>query len=46
MNDKQIYAALEISDHEVRLIVGEFFRRTDRPAALDLIDSFGKGQKQ
>ncbi len=25
MNDKQIYAALEISDHEVRLIVGEFF---------------------
>ena len=25
MNDKQIYAALEISDHEIRLIVGEFF---------------------
>ena len=25
MNDKQIYAALEISDQEVRLIVGEFF---------------------
>ncbi len=25
MNDKQIYAALEISDHEVRMIVGEFF---------------------
>lgn len=25
MTDKQIYAALEISDHEVRMIVGEFF---------------------
>ena len=25
MNNKQIYAALEISDHEVRMIVGEFF---------------------
>ena len=25
MNDKQIYAALEISDHEVRMIIGEFF---------------------
>lgn len=25
MNDKQIFAAVEVSDHEVRLIVGEFF---------------------
>jgi cell division protein FtsA len=25
MNDKQIYAALDIADHEVRMIVGEFF---------------------
>lgn len=25
MNNKQIYAALEIADHEIRLIVGEFF---------------------
>lgn len=25
MNDKQIFAAVEIADHEVRLIVGEFF---------------------
>ncbi len=25
MSDKQIFASLEISDHEVRLIVGEFF---------------------
>ena len=23
--DKQIFAALEIADHEVRLLVGEFF---------------------
>ena len=25
MNDKQIFTAVEVSDHEVRLIVGEFF---------------------
>ncbi len=25
MSDKQIFAALEVADHEVRLIVGEFF---------------------
>ncbi len=25
MNDKQIFAAIEVSDHEVRLVVGEFF---------------------
>ncbi|MCR4950953.1 MAG: cell division protein FtsA [Solobacterium sp.] len=25
MDDKQIFAAVEVSDHEVRLIVGEFF---------------------
>ena len=25
MSEKQIFAALEIADHEVRLIVGEFF---------------------
>lgn len=25
MNNKQIFAALEIADHEIRLIVGEFF---------------------
>ncbi|MCR5229948.1 MAG: cell division protein FtsA [Solobacterium sp.] len=25
MSDKQIFAALEVTDHEVRLIVGEFF---------------------
>ncbi|MDD6560852.1 MAG: cell division protein FtsA [Lactimicrobium massiliense] len=25
MNDKQIFAAVEVSDHEARLIVGEFF---------------------
>lgn len=25
MNDKQIYAALEITNHEVRLMIGEFF---------------------
>ncbi|MBR2812493.1 MAG: cell division protein FtsA [Solobacterium sp.] len=25
MNEKQIYAALEASDHEVRLVIGEFF---------------------
>ena len=24
MNDQQIYAALELADHEVRLLVGEF----------------------
>lgn len=23
--DKQIFAALEVADHEIRLIVGEFF---------------------
>lgn len=25
MNDKEIYASLEVSDHEVRMVVGEFF---------------------
>ncbi len=25
MAEKQIFAAVEVSDHEVRLIVGEFF---------------------
>jgi cell division protein FtsA len=25
VSEKQIFAALEIADHEVRLIVGEFF---------------------
>lgn len=25
MNNKQIFAAIEISDHEIRLIIGEFF---------------------
>ena len=23
--DKQIFAALEVADHEIRLIIGEFF---------------------
>ena len=25
MDKKQIYAALEIADHEIRLIIGEFY---------------------
>ena len=25
MSDKQIYASVEIADHEVRLVVGEFY---------------------
>jgi cell division protein FtsA len=25
MSDKQIFAALEAADHEIRLVVGEFF---------------------
>ena len=25
MTDKQIYAAIEAADHEVRLVIGEFF---------------------
>lgn len=41
MNDKQIYAALEISDHEVRMIVGEFFNTRFNIIKVERIPCYG-----
>ena len=41
MSDKQIFAALEVADHEVRLIVGEFFNTRFNVIKVERIPCFG-----
>ena len=41
MSDKQIFAAVEISDHEVRLVVGEFFNTRFNIIKVERIPCFG-----
>jgi cell division protein FtsA len=41
MSDKQIFAALEVADHEVRLVVGEFFNTRFNIIRVDRVPCFG-----
>ena len=41
MSDKQIFAAVEISDHEVRLVVGEFFNTRFNIIKVERIPCYG-----
>lgn len=41
MSDKQIFASVEIADHEVRLIVGEFFNTRFNIIKVERIPCFG-----
>ncbi|MCH4208359.1 MAG: cell division protein FtsA [Solobacterium sp.] len=41
MNDKQIFAAVEIADHEVRLIVGEFFNTRFNIIKVERVPVYG-----
>lgn len=41
MNNKQIFAALEISDYEIRLIVGEFFNTRFNVIKVERVKSAG-----
>ncbi|NCB33318.1 MAG: cell division protein FtsA, partial [Erysipelotrichia bacterium] len=41
MNEKQIFAAVEIADHEVRLIVGEFFNTRFNIIKVERVPVFG-----
>lgn len=41
MSDKQIFASVEISDHEVRLVVGEFFNTRFNIIKVERIPCFG-----
>lgn len=41
MSDKQIFAALEVADHEVRMIVGEFFNTRFNVIKVERIPCFG-----
>ena len=41
MQIKQIYAALEIADHEVRLIVGEFFETRFNVLCVERVKTTG-----
>lgn len=44
--DKQIFAALEIADHEIRLIVGEFFNTRFNIIKVERVESMGiEGQR-
>ena len=39
--DKQIFAAIEVSDHEIRLIIGEFFNTRFNVIKTSRIPAFG-----
>ncbi|MEG0563082.1 cell division protein FtsA [Anaerorhabdus sp.] len=39
--DKQIFAALEIADHEIRLIIGEFFNTRFNIIKVERVPAFG-----
>lgn len=41
MSDKQIFASVEVSDHEVRLVVGEFFNTRFNIIKVERIPCFG-----
>ena len=41
MSDKQIFAALEAADHEIRLVVGEFFNTRFNIIKVERIPSGG-----
>ena len=41
MSDKQIFAALEAADHEIRLVVGEFFNTRFNIIKVERIASNG-----
>jgi cell division protein FtsA len=41
VNDKQIFAAVEIADHEVRLIVGEFFNTRFNIIKVERVPVYG-----
>ena len=41
MSDKQIFASVEVADHEVRLIVGEFFNTRFNIIKVERIPCFG-----
>lgn len=41
MSDKQIFASVEIADHEVRLVVGEFFNTRFNIIKVERIPCFG-----
>lgn len=41
MSDKQIFAALEVADHEVRLVIGEFFNTRFNIIKVERIPCFG-----
>ncbi len=41
MSDKKIYAALEVADHEVRLIVGEFFNTRFNIIKVERVPFYG-----
>ncbi len=43
MSDKQIFAALDVADHEIRLIVGEFFNTRFNIIKVERIPCFGLG---
>lgn len=44
MNEKEIYASLEVSDHEVRMIVGEFFNTRFNILHIERIPTEGFGK--
>jgi len=41
VSDKQIFASLEISDHEVRMVVGEFFNNHFNVIKVEKVSCFG-----
>lgn len=41
MSDKQIFASVEVADHEVRLVVGEFFNARFNIIKVERIPCFG-----
>ena len=41
VSNKQIFAALEVADHEVRLVVGEFFNTRFNIIKVERVPCFG-----